>query len=251
MKQRVKIICLSLLFASFTIFCLVKGWPDEPSARTEGAPSEPAPPFSAEIFRQAGVPDETAGQMDPEFMEMIAADLWESGEMDSMRFVSTETKPAAEAPVGLDFTLTVFQSDAFYYLYPAYTFTGDIKPAGEDAFTVQIAEGYSPVEWSGRIWAKDRVLPGWQDGGAIGTTHLTFQSAGFTGSQLGTPDSAILLKACARCEAARREEGGNRLTLTYAHDPVPADITLTLWGNPLFSTAPLGWQAAETFTLPE
>ena len=250
MKQRVKIICLSLLFASFTIFCLVKGWPDEPSARTEGAPSEPAPPSSGEIFRQAGVPEGTAAQMDPEFMDWIAADLWETGEMDSMRFVSTETIPAAEAPVGLDFSLSVFQSDTFYYLYPAYTFTGDIKPAGEDAFTAQIAEGYLPAEWDGRIWAKDRALPGWQDGGAIGTTHLTFQSAEFTGSQLGTPDSAILFKACARCKADRRE-GGSRITLSYIHDPVPADITLSLWGNPLFSTASLGWQAAETFTLPE
>ncbi len=173
-------------------------------------------------LRETGMPESEIQKLDEHVKQFIVDDL-KSGDG---KFEYMKIDGSAEDSEGIAFYASAFQNGSTIYVYPTYEFTEDKQPCGNDSFSFLLGESIRPYEFGGTLWYKDSTMSDWEAGGDLIANNQQLNGASYSGSQLGTPDSAIKFMGTTYCHATVGSGDDNRIVMGYSYQPDKAKVGL-------------------------
>ena len=129
----------------------------------------------------------------------------------------------------IEFYASAFQIGSTIYIYPTYEFAENKKPCGNDSFSFLLGEAIRPYEFGGTLWYKDRTMSDWEVSGNLIANNQQLNGASYSGSQLGTPRSAMKFMGTTYCHASVGTGDDNRILMGYSYQPKEVRVELFGW----------------------
>lgn len=136
---------------------------------------------------------------------------------------------SAEDFTGIEFYASAFKNGSAIYVYPTYGFTENKKPCGNDSFSFLLGEAIRPYEFGGTLWYKDNTMSDWAVSGNLIANNQQLNGASYSGSQLGTPRSAMKFMGTTYCHASVGTGNDNRIVMGYSYQPKKVRVELFGW----------------------
>ena len=130
---------------------------------------------------------------------------------------------------GIAFYASAFQIGPTIYIYPTYEFAENKKPCGNDSFSFLLGEAIRPYEFGGTLWYKDRTMSDWEVSGNLVANNQQLNGASYSGSQLGTSNSAMKFMGTTYCHATVGTGDDNRILMGYSYQPKKVRVELFGW----------------------
>ena len=129
----------------------------------------------------------------------------------------------------IEFYASAFKNGSAIYVYPTYGFTENKKPCGNDSFSFLLGEAIRPYEFGGTLWYKDNTMSDWAVSGNLIANNQQLNGASYSGSQLGTPRSAMKFMGTTYCHASVGTGNDNRIVMGYSYQPKEVRVELFGW----------------------
>lgn len=203
------------------------------------------------------MPLEDVTALDNDIKTYIANDLRESSRLSDITYITLEENPTAAPSVnqalsGITFDALAFKNGDTVHIYPMYEFTTNIKPEGNDSFSVLFGDAFMPYEYGGQLWYKDDAMSNWEVGGTLVANGQGLNGAEFSGTQLGSPDWSMKLKGCTYAYAKTCSGTDKSIFILYMYNPHkhPYSIRFSYKGFGMqYNSANTVYTAAKTIIL--
>ena len=157
--------------------------------------------------------------------------LYDSGKFEYMKIdVGKQAMNGREEDFEwIEFYASAFQIGSTIYIYPTYEFAENKKPCGNDSFSFLLGEAIRPYEFGGTLWDKDNTMSDWAVSGNLIANNQQLNGASYSGSQLGTPRSAMKFMGTTYCHASVGTGNDNRIVMGYSYQPKKVRVELFGW----------------------
>lgn len=173
-------------------------------------------------LRETGMPESEIQKLDEHVKQFIVDDLKSGdGKFEYMK-INVEEQPVSEGVEefeGIAFYASAFQNGSTIYVYPTYEFTANKKPCGNDSFSFLLGEAIRPYEFGGTLWYKNSKMNDWEISGNLVANNQQLNGASYSGSQLGTPGTAMKFMGTTYCHAMVGTGDDNRILMGYSYKP--------------------------------
>lgn len=171
-------------------------------------------------LQETGMPENEIQKLDEHVKQFIVDDLKSGdGKFEYMKINAEEQmmNGSAEDFTGIEFYASAFKNGSAIYVYPTYGFTENKKPCGNDSFSFLLGEAIRPYEFGGTLWYKDNTMSDWAVSGNLIANNQQLNGASYSGSQLGTPRSAMKFMGTTYCHASVGTGNDNRIVMGYSY----------------------------------
>lgn len=183
-------------------------------------------------LQETGMPENEIQKLDEHVKQFIVDDLKSGdGKFEYMKINAEEQmmNGSAEDFTGIEFYASAFKNGSAIYVYPTYGFTENKKPCGNDSFSFLLGEAIRPYEFGGTLWYKDNTMSDWAVSGNLIANNQQLNGASYSGSQLGTPRSAMKFMGTTYCHASVGTGNDNRIVMGYSYQPKEVRVELFGW----------------------
>lgn len=230
MKKGISLFCLLLLCLSIQSNIYAEPKPEEEKGLVYS------------FFLSTGMSDQEINSMDEDILFFIYEDLQNANINEDLHFCrSAETMTgignmanplepmAVQLLSGITFYASAFKSGNTIYIYPTYEFTTTKRPRGMDCFTIELANAFNPFSYGGKLWVRNNSSEVWTSESyyTLTPTQVSLNGAKYEGTQLGTPDYAILIKGCTTVHATVGSGTDKRIAMNYMYNPNRANYSIS------------------------
>lgn len=183
-------------------------------------------------LQETGMPENEIQKLDEHVKQFIVDDLKNGdGKFEYMKIdVGKQAMNGREEDFEwIEFYASAFQIGSTIYIYPTYEFAENKKPCGNDSFSFLLGEAIRPYEFGGTLWYKDRTMSDWEVSGNLIANNQQLNGASYSGSQLGTPRSAMKFMGTTYCHASVGTGDDNRILMGYSYQPKEVRVELFGW----------------------
>ena len=211
-----------------------------------------------DILRAYGMPEERIAELDEDIKQYMVDSLGSmdiaSEEIEYIEGGNVETPSlyVNQVLTGINFYCDSFLAGNRVRIYPTYEFTREIKPVGQDSFSVFMGDALIPYGYGGQVWYMDSTMDDWEVGGSMIANNQFSNGAEYSGNQLGSPSWSMKIKGCAYIDAQVGAGTSKQVILSYMHNPDGANYSLTFNAGAFgiaYNSSETIYSAARTFIL--
>lgn len=183
-------------------------------------------------LQETGMPENEIQKLDEHVKQFIVDDLKNGdGKFEYMKIdVGKQAMNGREEDFeGIEFSASAFKNGSTIYVYPTYEFTEDKKPCGNDSFSFLLGEAIRAYKFGGTLWYKNSKMNDWEVSGNLVANNQQLNGASYSGSQLGTSNSAMKFMGTTYCHATVGTGDDNRILMGYSYQPKKARVELFGW----------------------
>ncbi len=183
-------------------------------------------------LQETGMPENEIQKLDEHVKQFIVDDLKNGdGKFEYMKIdVGKQAMNGREEDFeGIEFSASAFKNGSTIYVYPTYEFTEDKKPCGNDSFSFLLGEAIRPYKFGGTLWYKNSKMNDWEVSGNLVANNQQLNGASYSGSQLGTSNSAMKFMGTTYCHATVGTGDDNRILMGYSYQSKKARVELFGW----------------------
>ena len=92
-----------------------------------------------------------------------------------------------------------------------------------------LGEAIRPYKFGGTLWYKNSKMNDWEVSGNLVANNQQLNGASYSGSQLGTSNSAMKFMGTTYCHATVGTGDDNRILMGYSYQPKKARVELFGW----------------------